>query len=205
MGLDNLVAFALAMALLAASPGPGLAAVLSRSISSGFEAGMRVVLGLVLVDFLFLGIAIIGLSAISEALGPFFHGAKYIAAAYLIYLGIQTARSTRARAIDVSGKSTRNVWADIVLGSAVTLGNPKAILFYSALLPTFFDVSQLGMPEFLAVCAVIVVVSGAVYGTYIAMVGKTLRTAKNRRFLQRVQVASGFTLVGTGVAIAVRE
>ncbi len=68
--MGSLAAFAIAMAVLAASPGPGLAAVLSRALSVGPGAGLRVVLGMIVVDFLFLGVAAAGLSAIAAALGP---------------------------------------------------------------------------------------------------------------------------------------
>ena len=54
----------------ALAPGAGLAAILSRTLGSGLNAGLAVTTGLVVGDFIFLGVAMAGLSAIAAAIGP---------------------------------------------------------------------------------------------------------------------------------------
>ncbi len=202
--MGSLAAFAIAMAVLAASPGPGLATVLSRALSAGPGAGLRVVLGMVVVDFLFLGVAAAGLSAIAAALGPWVQAIKYLAACYLIYIGIQTLRHARRQTTQPAVAPSSSTFGDVLLGGLVTLGNPKAILFYSALLPTFFDIAALGTGDFLSICSVIVVISLAVYGTYIAMATKVFKAANNM-VLRRIQIGSGLTLLGSGTFLALRD
>lgn len=202
--MGSLAAFAIAMAVLAASPGPGLAAVLSRALSVGPGAGLRVVLGMIVVDFLFLGVAAAGLSAIAAAFGPWFQAIKYLAACYLIYVGIQTLRHARRQATQPAVAPSSSTFGDVSLGGLVTLGNPKAILFYSALLPAFFDIAALGTGDYLSICSVIVAVSLAVYGTYIAMATKVFKAA-NTMVLRRIQIGSGLTLLGSGTFLALRD
>lgn len=203
MSFSAYFAFAAGMCLLALSPGPGLAAVLSRSIVSGTKAGSMVVFGLVLVDFLFLGVAIIGLSAVAAALGPSFQIVKYAAAIYLLWLGYNTIRQA-GHIIAVDRQGARSHLRDIVLGAAVTLGNPKAILFYGALLPTFFDVSLIGMAEYLVICAIIVAVSFAVYGIYMLVIARSRHFFASPRLQKRLHQVSGTVFFGAGVSVALK-
>ena len=205
MNFDSITAFVLAMTLLAASPGPGLAAILSRAATSGRLAGYRVVIGLVLVDFLFLAVAIIGLSAISVALGPLFQVVKYLAAAYLIYLGVQSIKKAASNSVSIENETNDgSALKDVMLGCLVTLGNPKAILFYGAFLPAFFDVEALALQEFIVICGLILLISAVVYGSYISLFARSLRLVSGRKVLKRIQKVSGLALVGSGVMVAAR-
>lgn len=203
MNLMPLIVFAGGMGLLALSPGPGLAAVLSRSLVSGFGSGLRVVLGLIIVDFLFLAAAVLGLSAVSQVLGPFFQVIKYAAAAYLVIAGWQLIRS-RSKVLVVKETAPEPAWNDVLLGAVITLGNPKAILFYSAFLPAFFDIHAIGVAEYFVICAIITVVSFSVYAAYILIAAKSLGAVRSHRLTDWLHKASGATLIGTGLVVATR-
>ncbi|MFS4580082.1 LysE family translocator [Phaeobacter sp. C3_T13_0] len=203
MSFSAYFAFATGMCLLAMSPGPGLAAVLSRSIVSGAKAGAMVVVGLVLVDFLFLGLAIVGLSAIATALGPLFQIVKYAAAIYLLWLGYNTIKQA-GQVISVERQGARSDLRDVGLGAAVTLGNPKAILFYGAFLPTFFDISLIGFSEFLAICAIIVAVSFAVYCTYMWLIARSRQFFATPKLQKRLHQVTGTVFLGAGVSVALK-
>lgn len=203
MDIGSLLAFAAGMTLLAVSPGPGLAAVLSRSMVSGIKSGAMVVLGLVIVDFLFLGLAVIGMSAIATVLGPLFQFVKYGAALYLIWLGYQTFKAA-GKIVSITPATATSYVKDIGLGAMVTLGNPKAILFYSAFLPTFFNVSQIQLVDLIAICAVIFTISFLVYGTYMLLVGRVRRTFGSTKLQKRVHQTTGVVFIGSGVVVALR-
>jgi threonine/homoserine/homoserine lactone efflux protein len=209
MTLEMAAAFAAAFFLLALSPGPGLAAILSRSLGGGLPAGFAVVSGLVIGDAVFLAAAMIGLSAIASALGPLFQVVKYAGAAYLIWLGIAALRSSStAITIDArtapSAHSLLSMWRDVVLGLMVTLGNPKPILFYGALLPTFLDLATVTPRDFLVLMAIVTTVSFVVYLGYMLMVERARRLLATTSLAQRLNQATGVMLIGTGVAVAAR-
>jgi len=203
MEINAYLAFATGMCLLAMSPGPGLATVLSRSIVSGTKAGAMVVVGQSLIDFLFLGLAIIGLSAIFTALGPMFQIVKYVAAIYLLWLGYNTIRQA-GNVISVERQGARSHLRDIGLGAAVTLGNLKAILFYGAFLPTFLDVSLIGLSEYMTICAIIAAVSFAVYGTYMLLIARTRRFLATPQLQKRLHQITGTVFIGAGVSVALK-
>lgn len=93
MTMYTTLAFAGAMFLLAATPGPGVFAVISRALASGFKNALFVVMGIVFADFLFLLLVVFGLSAIAAMMGEFFVLVKYLGGAYLIYLGYKIITS----------------------------------------------------------------------------------------------------------------
>ncbi len=188
---------------MALSPGPGVAAVLSRSLVSGYRSGLRVVLGLVLIDFFFLAAAVLGLSAVSQVLGPLFQVVKYVAAAYLVFAGWKMV-SRRTTSLKLETTATDAAWKDVLLGGVVTLGNPKAILFYGAFLPAFFDVQAIGVEEYLVICAIILVVSFPVYAVYMLIAAKSVRAVRSNRLTDGLHKTSGAMLIGTGLFVATR-
>jgi threonine/homoserine/homoserine lactone efflux protein len=204
MSLESTLAFAAAFFLLALSPGPGLAAILSRSLGGGVPAGLAVTAGLVVGDALFLAAAMIGLSAIASAMGPMFQIVKYAGAAYLIWLGVQALRSPGGDIALQAHAAPTALWKDVALGLMVTLGNPKPILFYGALLPTFLDLSTIGVRDFVVMMSVVVVVSFVVYLGYMLMVERARRMLASTTAVRRLNQATGVMLIGSGVAVASR-
>jgi threonine/homoserine/homoserine lactone efflux protein len=203
VAFDSAIAFAIGMFFLALSPGPGLATIISRALASGPMAGLAVTAGLVLADFFFMSIAMVGLTAIAAAFGPFFQIIKYAGAAYLLWLGYRAFRSS-ALPFVVVPRSGKGVIKDIGLGFLVTLGNPKAILFYSALLPTFLDMTRIRFADFLILAAIVVAVSYVVYGGYIFLAQPGRRLLSSRAASRLFNRLTGSALIGAGVAVATR-
>ncbi len=208
MTIEMTAAFAGAFFVLAVSPGPGLVAILSRTLGGGFASGLMVTAGLVIGDAVFLAIAMVGLSAIASTMGPLFGIVKYAGAAYLIWLGVQAFRSASARIeIDTAASAAQraaSLWKDLGLGLFVTLGNPKPILFYGALLPTFLDLSQTSARDFAVLMSVVVIVSFVVYSGYMLMVDRARRLLSSTRTIRRLNQATGVMLIGSGIAVASR-
>ena len=203
MTLDMIAAFAGAFTLLALSPGPGLVAILSRALGGGFASGLAVTTGLVIGDAIFLAIAMIGLSALASTMGPLFQIVKYGGAAYLIWLGVQGLRAAGAP-LSVAAQASGALWKDLLLGLIVTLGNPKPILFYGALLPTFLDLSTVSPRDFAILMSVVVGVSFVVYSGYILMVERARRLLASSNTAKRFNQATGVMLIGSGLAVASR-
>lgn len=207
LSLDSLLAFALAMVLLAASPGPGFLMVVARALSGGLAAGLAAIAGLVLGDLVFLVLAILGLGALAAVMGEFFLAVKILGAAYLIWLGVKTWCS-RANLPEMDRPETPTAKVphhrSVALGFFVTLGNPKAILFYGALLPTFIDVAALTAADVGVLAVVVTLVLFAVLGIYACLAARAGRLLKSPRALTWLNRATGGLLVGAGVAVATR-
>ena len=204
MSPESAIAFAIGMFFLALSPGPGLATVISRGLTSGPIAGLAVTGGLVLADFYFMAVAMVGLTAIATALGPLFQIVKYAGAAYLVWLGYKAFRSSASPLVVVVPRSGNGLIKDVGLGFLVTLGNPKAILFYSALLPTFLDMTAITFADFLVLAGIVVVISYLVYGGYIFLAERSRRLLASSKASRLFNRLTGSILIGAGVAVAAR-
>ena len=203
MTAQTALAFAIGMFFLALSPGPGLATIISRALASGPLAGLAVTAGLVLADFCFIAVAMAGLTAMAATLGPLFQVIKYAGALYLLWLGWRAFRSKGA-ALTVTPRRGNGFLKDVGLGFLVTLGNPKAILFYGALLPTFMDMRRIGSADYLLLCAIVVVVSYVVYGAYIFLAERSRRLLSSTAASRLFNRLSGTVLIGAGIAVATR-
>lgn len=203
MSLESTLAFTAAFFLLAASPGPGLVAILSRTLSGGISAGFAVTAGLVLGDAVFMLVAMVGLSAVAAVLGPFFELIKYCGSAYLIYLGIRTLMAPNAH-VSLEVMTPTPLYRDFGLGLFVTLGNPKPILFYGALLPSFLDINTATAKDFVLMMGIVTIVSLLVYGVYMKLTLRSRQLLVSNRLKSRFQKATGVVLIGAGVAVSVR-
>lgn len=207
MSIEMTAAFAAAFFLLAASPGPGLVAILSRALGGGLPAGLAVTSGLIVGDAIFLGAAMIGLSAIANTMGPLFQVVKYAGAAYLIWLGVQTIRQTLRAGntpVTLHAQASTTLWQDLGLGLMVTLGNPKPILFYGALLPTFLDLSIATPSDFAILMAVVIGVSFLVYSGYMLTIERARRLLTSTKTIKRLNQSTGVMLIGSGIVVASR-
>lgn len=207
MSLETLLAFTLAMFLLSVTPGPGFLMVVARALADGFKAGLAAIAGLVLGDLLFLLLAILGMSALAAVLGEFFLAVKILGAAYLIWLGVKTWRSRprlpQMAEPEAAGRSMPH-WRSALLGFFVTLGNPKVILFYGALVPTFVDVTALTAADVAAMVLVVAAMLFLVVGFYAWLAARAGRMVRSERAVSWLNRLTGGVLVGAGIAVATR-
>ena len=203
MTLEHIVAFTAGMMLWAALPGPGLAIVVSRALGSGRKAGFAVITGLVLADVLFLGIAFVGLLAIAAAMGPMFQFVKYAGAAYLIWRGYRLIVETDS-AVAVKTEQHGSLWQDVGLGLLATLGNPKAILFFGSLMPTFIDMTVVAAVDFLVLAGIVAGVSFVIYGCCVILADRTRHLLASERAAKCLRKVTGSIFIGSGVVVATR-
>lgn len=136
---SHLVAFAVTSLVIIAIPGPSVLFVISRSLALGRHAGLASVLGNATGVFVQMLAIAVGLGAIVQRSVAVYTAIKFVGAAYLVYLGVQAIRHRRALTAalnsDVEPTSSRVMLDAFVVGVA----NPKAIVFFTAILPQFVD------------------------------------------------------------------
>lgn len=203
MPFETFVTFSAAMFLLALAPGPGVAAVVARALSAGLPAAFGVISGLVIGDVVFMGLALAGLSALAANAGPVFGVVKYVGAAYLLWIGYQ-AFTDAATSIAVPEAADMSPLRELGMGLLVTLGNPKPILFYGALMPTFLDVTKAELADGMVLAVVIATVSYGVLGGYALLAHRARRLLTTPNALRRLNQTTGAVMIGAGVAIAAR-
>ncbi len=204
MTLISTVSFALAMLVLAVSPGPGVFATIARSLSCGFFSALAVIAGIILGDIIFLLFAIFGMALLAQILGNFFVIIKLLGGSYLIWQGIKIFFSNTSM-IDSETIVASSKSVNFLSGLFITLGNPKVILFYCGFLPTFVSLSELTLTDTVTIITVIATVLVAVLGTYAWLADSARRFLKTPRQMKRLNQTAGGVMVTAGVVIASRS
>ena len=203
MDAMTLLAFAVAFAIAAASPGPGMAAVVARGLGGGFKGAFPMVLGLVVGDLVYLSFAAFGLAAVAQRFGTVFLVIKYAGAAYLLYLAwkLWTAKADPAEVYSVSAQGPLRT---TLAGLSLTLGNPKTMVFYLALLPTLVPLqtlTALGFAELALIVVVLLSLIGSAYGAAAAGAREVFRSP---RALRRLNRTAGTVMAGAAAAVVAR-
>lgn len=203
MDAQSLLVFAGALTVAAGSPGPSIAALVARVLTRGWRDVMPFLAAMWLGEALWLSFAVFGLAVVAQTLLVLFVALKYLGVAYLLWFAW---KMWSAPAASENGAIPRERPAGrlFLAGLAVTLGNPKILVFYLALLPTIIDlprVTALGWAELTAaILAVLVTVDMA----------WVVLAAQARRVLQSVRAMRAANRTGAGMmaeaaaAIAVR-
>jgi threonine/homoserine/homoserine lactone efflux protein len=201
MSLSETCAFALTFFVFAVAPGPGVFITVSRALSSGAAHGAIVALGIVTGDLVYLLVAVYGLSALAQALGGFFNLIQYVGGAYLLWLGsrIWGAPPPDTRALQgVRELSWKN---NYLSGLLVTLGNPKAILFYLGLLPGFVELDKLTRSDVLRLACIIAPILGSVMVAYACAAGQVRRLLAGPTAGRTINRVAGGVMLAAGAAM----
>ena len=203
----HLGAFVVAVLLAYVIPGPDWFVVLRRSTQSrvyGIAAAIGVQTGLVV----HMSAAALGVSAILLTSSEAFTVVKLVGAAYLIWLGIGALRDAvrgvrvqgdeRVGAVDSVGPV--RVWAQ-AFGANVL--NPKAALFFVAVLPQFLSHDAAIVPQVLMLGAVDIAIGVAWWLLFALAASRFRRYLQRRRARVAIDGASGAALVGLGSALIV--
>lgn len=205
MNTASFIAYGTALAIAAAIPGPGVAGLVGRALGTGFWRTLPMLTGLVLGDLTYLLLAVAGLAVIAKTFAGVFLLVKIGGALYLAFLAWKFWSSgitvTEARA----DSGPRDGLASFFAGLALTLGNPKTIVFYLAITPVVIDLHAVGATDFAVLALVTVIVLHAVLLPYLLLAAQARAALKNPRalkFLNRTAALAMAAAAGWVVARA---
>ena len=153
-----LVQFAIAIVILAITPGPDMTLFVGRALSQGRAAGMACMMGAMAGIFIHSTLIAIGLSALIVASPNAFFALKIGGAGYLIWLAIQAIRSGSAFSLNTGAKVKKSLLANWMTGIGINLLNPKIILFFVTFLPQFVSAADPNAPGKLMFLGIMVIV-----------------------------------------------
>jgi len=203
MDLTRLLVFGAALAVAAASPGPTITALITRVLVRGTSGALAFMLGLSLGELAWLSAAVLGLAYVAKTFAVAFMVLKYVGAAYLAYLAwrMWTAPTAPKEAAEPKAEHPARLFFAAV---SLTLGNPKIMVFYLALLPNLIDLQAVTALGFAELIAITFVVLTAIDGAYVLLAARARRFLKNARAIKLVNRGSGALLAGAAVAVVTR-
>ncbi|WP_112662110.1 LysE family translocator [Microvirga flavescens] len=204
MDLAGLLVFATALFIAAASPGPGIAAIVARVLGRGTKGAVAFTAGIAIGDVVWLTFAIVGLAALAQAFHEVFLVIKWAGIGYLLYLAWKLWTAPVA-AHEVKANTAHEHPAKLFLGGlAVTMGNPKVMVFYLALLPTLLDLTRISVLGYVELVAATLIVLTVVLGAYIVLAARARRLFTSPKAIRTLNRTTGTVMAGAAAAIAAR-
>lgn len=201
LGVTDYGAFVAAVVLFLLIPGPGNLALITSTGKGGICGGLAATCGLILGDQVLMWLAVVGVAALLAASPTAFHAVQWLGAAYLVWLGARMlfAKAGAAPLLDFKP------YHYLRQALAITLLNPKAIVFYMAFFPLFVDsASHRGVLTF-AFMAVTIAVLSFIYGLIVVLLSHLLaeRLRANPAASRLMTRLAGTLLIGFGVRLGV--
>lgn len=205
MSWYGLVTFCAAYFVAVATPGPGVAAVVAQGLSRGSRGVSAFITGFIVGDLIWFFAAALGLSALAQTAHTVFLIVKYAGALYLLYLAYRLWSAPTLSPAVGAGPDTAQQPLKLFLGSlSLTLGNPKAMIFFIALLPSVVRLEALDWRGQLEIAAAIVIIQPAILGGYVLIATRARTWFRNPRAVKIVNRSSGTLMAAAAVAVATR-
>ena len=198
MTLETWWLYAMMTFMLSATPGPNMLLVMRSSALFGFRSSVATMAGCMSALLAMMCLSALGLGAVLQASPAVFNVLRWAGAAYLIYLGVKSWRSTVAHEVGDAATVIGVVTKRSVLyrrGLMVAASNPKAILFAAAFLPQFIHPQSPKLPQFAILLITFAVIESSWYLIY---AGSGQRLAS---YLRRATVMKTFNRITGGMFV----
>jgi leucine efflux protein len=202
-GISDYGAFVAAIVLFLAIPGPGNLALITSTSKGGIRGGLAATFGVIAGDQVLMWAAVAGVAAVLATYPAAFAAVQWLGAVYLAWLGwkMLTAQPGDAPVLNIRAQQY------FQQALAITLLNPKAIVFYMAFSPLFVDPQHhQGLVSFAAMAATIAALT-FLYGLGMTLLTHHLaeRMRANPRIGRVLEKLAGIFLIGFGIKLAISK
>ena len=184
---------------LSLSPGPAVFYVVSQGVRGGLRRTLPAAAGILTANAAYFALSATSLGALIAASARFFTVVKWVGAAYLIVLGVKALLAANAmHAVALEQELAQQPRRLGVYMGALTLqlANPKALLFFLALLPQFINPASPVTPQMVILAATSMVPEFFILACYGWLANRALRATVRfgmpgnvNRWLARVEGA----------------
>jgi threonine/homoserine/homoserine lactone efflux protein len=197
--LHGFLLFVGAELIFSLTPGPTVMLISAYGFKGGFGDALAAIAGTQTGNALWYVICVTGLGALVTASPLVFHVLKLLGAAYLIFLGASALWQSWRATLEAQGPKLMG--KPYVQATLTQMGNPKAILFFGALVPQFLDTRAPLLPQYLIMYAVTFVGESIILTGYGALAAWGGRSAAPHHAVWRERI-SGLVLLALGIAAA---
>lgn len=206
MSFNFVLLFSMTVFVASIIPGPSMLLALTHGMQYGAKRTIASAMGNVTVTLIQASVSIAGLGTILIASETTFQLIKWAGAAYLIYMGIRMLCSSNM-SLSPNELNHTNKWNSIkrmyLQAAFVTAGNPKAIVFFTAVFPQFIDPNAAYLSQFyilISICAFIAFNCFMIYAIGGQKIVSLFWKATVGKYIKRV---IGGTFIGAGIGLAV--
>jgi homoserine/homoserine lactone efflux protein len=202
MSWETWVLFLITETVLCLSPGPAVLLVLSQALTRGARGSMLSSAGILSANTLYFVLSATSLGALLLASYDLFFLVKWIGAVYLIYLGASAFFEKTSVLVVTRDAGEASTWKLFGNGFVLQAANPKNLLFFTAIVPQFIDMTRpLGLQ--IAILGVTSVgLEFFILLGYGLLASRATRLATQQRFVAWTNRLAGSMLIGAGLGLA---
>jgi homoserine/homoserine lactone efflux protein len=204
MSIEAWLLFVATETVLCLSPGPAVLLVLSVSLTRGWHSGLQASTGILVANLFYFFLSATSLGAILLASWELFFLIKWLGAGYLIWLGLQTFFTRREAAHHAAEHPApiRTGMGTFLHGVVAQGANPKALVFFTALLPQFVDPAKPLATQILILAVTSVLIEFGVLAGYAVLASRASGLAHRPRVASILHRLGGGLLIGAGAGLA---
>jgi threonine/homoserine/homoserine lactone efflux protein len=189
---------------LSLSPGPAVLLVVSQGLRRGGRSSVFSSCGILSANALYFAISAAGLGAAILTSYQLFSLIRWVGAAYLVWLGLRAIFGSDSRFLpEANGASpfasNRRLFTN---GFLLQAANPKALVFFAAILPQFVTPAQPMAVQFALLGVTSVVAEFFVLLGYGVLAGRASELARQPRFAKTADRLAGVLLLGAAAGLA---
>ncbi len=200
--IQNYGSFITAVLLFQLYPGAGTIVILNSTARGNVRGGMKAVFGTLTGDFIYMLSAVLGLATILAAYPGILNIAQWIGIIYLFWIGLRFMRvPTKKENVETENKN----WDFYRQAFAVSLTNPKAIMFFMAFFPLFLGVGS--RPLTLVALMGHVTIISFLYQSALVFIGNaTIQRLSNLKFVPIISARlAGMAIMGFGIKLLLNK
>jgi homoserine/homoserine lactone efflux protein len=197
--MHGLLLFIGAELIFSLTPGPTVMLISAYGFKGGFRDALAAIAGTQTGNTLWYVICVTGLGALVTASPLLFHAIKLAGAAYLMWLGLSALWKSRRAEPEAMGPKLKG--KPYLQATLTQMGNPKAILFFGAIVPQFLDTHAALLPQYVIMFAVTFIGESIILTGYGALAAYGGHKAAPHHAVWRERI-SGLVLLALGVAAA---
>jgi len=201
LSISLILLFAITEFFLCLSPGPAVLCVVSQGLRHGARASIFGNTGVLTANAIYFLLSIAGLGAALLASHNVYQVIKWIGAAYLVFMGIRMIVGSRGEdPLDISGgeKYGQKLFTQ---GLVTQISNPKAIVYFTALLPQFIEPESNIARQFIVLGVISIVIEFPVLLMYGWAAAKSSGYLKDRLHFRWIDRLAGLFLIAVGLRL----
>ena len=197
--------FLVTTVMLILVPGPSAITVAAQGASYPSKKAFLGVLGVASADVIFFALSATGIASLLLTSNLMFSIIKWFGVLYLMYLGL-TALFSKSGAIKIEKSSNNSSPTKLFSqGLIVQLANPKALMYFSALLPQFVDTAEPIIFQMFIMGASCLLADLLVYSLFSRLGNRLAKQKMKSWVIKLINKAAGITLISTGFRMASLE
>jgi threonine/homoserine/homoserine lactone efflux protein len=202
MALDTYLVFLLTTAVVVFTPGAAAIAVASQGASNGGRRAIAGVLGIAGANVIYFALSATGIASLIIASNTLFQIIKWVGVGYLVWLGCTAIFSANGPIRVSASQKQSSLKRLFTQGFVIEFANPKALMYFAAILPQFLDTSHPILKQILIMGITTLLIDLTSYTSYAFLGDRIARGGLKSWVVGLINKSAGAALLFAGFRMA---